>query len=706
MAMDEHREALFSRFPIARILDESLRSPGNPTPMFFMRQLEDQDLKGAWYALARLGKDLERQFNIRGEVAVVFTEWDDFQRRSFNVLATRLHAKIRDDQLKISGVERFTPDGQVVLLASPDRFAAKNLGSWNETSEGAMVVLIDAARIDPRFLLEELVVSLSETVGTRDLFLGKNPVAGDDFFGRGELLQDISAALQGGQNVALFGLRRSGKTSVLLELKRRLRSRGTVVIISDLEMVPDLSDFPQVISDDLNGALRILRDSDPGVWIGGERDRAEGEGSFTKLASRIKRVAERNPDYRFVFAIDEIESLVNLSTTEPEKVRAMLGSLRAPAQGVSNVTLLFAGVSNRVLSRSSFAGNISNPAFEFFDHHHLNAFQFEESKGLLEKLGAQMLLSWEPEAIEYAHAVSGGFPFFLRALASSCREHIRSSRVPGTVQQEITRESVQAVLTAWAVWAQVCWAEITSSLVSHFEYAGELLASSSDRELNEWVRSGPEAAEAAQALASLGLLESIGAEYRAASSLAAFRDFKMLAGDVSQADSRSSRFESQDSEDVRRAVREGESQTVEFKQTARVNLHTGAKDSNIELSVVKSVAAFLNSSGGTLFIGVSDAGEFLGVGADYAVTKNADRFAAWLSGDLLGARIDLQIVSANVLVETVRVVDQDIVRVRVRPSSTVAWVDNADLYIRNGNQTQKLHGRELQAHIARRVTLA
>lgn len=53
-------------------------------------------------------------------------------------------------------------------------------------------------------------------------------------------------------------------------------------------------------------------------------------------------------------------------------------------------------------------------------------------------------------------------------------------------------------------------------------------------------------------------------------------------------------------------VRSGESDRVEFKSTARVNLHTGAKDDKMEQVVAKTLAAFLNTDGGTLVIGVDD----------------------------------------------------------------------------------------------------
>ena len=56
----------------------------------------------------------------------------------------------------------------------------------------------------------------------------------------------------------------------------------------------------------------------------------------------------------------------------------------------------------------------------------------------------------------------------------------------------------------------------------------------------------------------------------------------------------------------------GESKLVEFKQTARVNVHTNKRDPVIEQMVVKTVAGFMHAEGGTLLVGVTDTGKVSG----------------------------------------------------------------------------------------------
>ena len=76
----------------------------------------------------------------------------------------------------------------------------------------------------------------------------------------------------------------------------------------------------------------------------------------------------------------------------------------------------------------------------------------------------------------------------------------------------------------------------------------------------------------------------------------------------------------------------GESATLEFKSSARVNLRTGKRDDVIETVAAKTVAAFLNSRGGTLLLGVDDAGRLIGLGPDYTTLRHedADRYELFL----------------------------------------------------------------------------
>lgn len=68
----------------------------------------------------------------------------------------------------------------------------------------------------------------------------------------------------------------------------------------------------------------------------------------------------------------------------------------------------------------------------------------------------------------------------------------------------------------------------------------------------------------------------------------------------------------------------GEGKKVEFKSTLRYSIHKKKADKVIEHSIAKTIAAFLNTDGGFLLVGIDDDGQILGLGNDFSLyNKNS-----------------------------------------------------------------------------------
>lgn len=72
-------------------------------------------------------------------------------------------------------------------------------------------------------------------------------------------------------------------------------------------------------------------------------------------------------------------------------------------------------------------------------------------------------------------------------------------------------------------------------------------------------------------------------------------------------------------------IQKGESSSLEFKSTLRVDVKTNKTEKFIEHSVIKTLAAFLNSEGGTLLIGVEDNKNILGLEPDFNSFSKGDK---------------------------------------------------------------------------------
>jgi len=155
---------------------------------------------------------------------------------------------------------------------------------------------------------------------------------------------------------------------------------------------------------------------------------------------------------------------------------------------------------------------------------------------------------------------------------------------------------------------------------------------------------------------------------------------------------------------VDQLIAAGETEHVEFKAAARFNQHTGERDPKIELVIVKTVAGFANGKGGTLLIGVNDAGHAIGLDEDLTLVKKGDLdgYQLFLT-DLLEHTIGKP-ATASVKVTFPAVDGHQVCRVDVEPAISPVFVDppggnkQADFYVRIGNSTRQLTTDEVLSY--------
>jgi hypothetical protein len=145
-------------------------------------------------------------------------------------------------------------------------------------------------------------------------------------------------------------------------------------------------------------------------------------------------------------------------------------------------------------------------------------------------------------------------------------------------------------------------------------------------------------------------------------------------------------------------IKKGESENQEFKSTLRTNLHTNEKDKKIEHSILKTICGFLNSKGGTLFIGVTDEGKILGIEKDNF--PNKDKFELHLN-NLIKNKIKLKNQN-KIKIQTIKLKDRHIAKIEVISSKKPIFLKDQDtefFYARNGPQTNQLKGSDLIEYI-------
>jgi hypothetical protein len=145
----------------------------------------------------------------------------------------------------------------------------------------------------------------------------------------------------------------------------------------------------------------------------------------------------------------------------------------------------------------------------------------------------------------------------------------------------------------------------------------------------------------------------------------------------------------------------GETAGTEFKQAACRNPHTGKGDNTMRDNIVKAVAAFMNSNGGTLLIGIADDGTITGINTEYAIANSAranwDGYELFLA-DLLNKSLSLPAAFQYFTITRHSLNGLDVAEVQVNATPAPAYTNNK-LYVRAGAQSKELQGPDLITYV-------
>ncbi|SIQ52977.1 Putative DNA-binding domain-containing protein [Aromatoleum tolulyticum] len=167
-------------------------------------------------------------------------------------------------------------------------------------------------------------------------------------------------------------------------------------------------------------------------------------------------------------------------------------------------------------------------------------------------------------------------------------------------------------------------------------------------------------------------------------------------------------------------LRGDESHTIEFKSTLRVDLRRLAqpgqtaaqcKSDEVLHASLKTIAAFMNSSGGQLIIGISDDKQVNGLHYDFELpdTASADKFELLLRNCLTGKFKDGGLINDYVSLTFVETHGHTVAIIEVLPRSSLSFVKKDGqyaLYRRQGNRTNPVDISDIEEFLKARWGLA
>ncbi len=153
---------------------------------------------------------------------------------------------------------------------------------------------------------------------------------------------------------------------------------------------------------------------------------------------------------------------------------------------------------------------------------------------------------------------------------------------------------------------------------------------------------------------------------------------------------------------IEELIANDEDYAVEFKSTARWDLRENQPSKAIEDAIVKTVAGFLNTDGGTLLIGIGPDRSVVGLGHDYerVKPKNGDGFVNWLTTHLVHALGHPPVTRARARIAIHAGAEVCRVDVAASPVPVRAKTSKEDgvFYVRLNNSTRALPEDEAEAY--------
>lgn len=155
--------------------------------------------------------------------------------------------------------------------------------------------------------------------------------------------------------------------------------------------------------------------------------------------------------------------------------------------------------------------------------------------------------------------------------------------------------------------------------------------------------------------------------------------------------------------DIIPIIAQGESSRLEFKSSFRWDVQKNGVNKVLEGAVLKTIAAFMNTEGGSLLIGIDDNGQPLGLEKDFETlkTKNRDGFEVALMTAIAMKLGTPQCSRVAILFHTIK--DQDVCHVLVSKSQKAIFLESGKetkFFLRAGAGTKELNVKEASEYIS------
>lgn len=364
------------------------------------------------YFLAKPTDSIAKLINIEREVVVLFCDYEKFEPRSLDAITT---IQSRYQKLR---VERLCS-----ILISKDNDIQKDLTELLKNDQEAQIVVpfsygeFPEGPKNPYFFRNRL----KSHFFSRDLFASESPIKSDIFFfGRRDLIHNLVSRHKSKQVSGVFGLRKTGKTSLIYGVQRALKRDNVLSIVIDCQN-------PAFNQKRWNLALRYVISQIKDQNELDERIRQEScysnENAAEVFETQLRSMLEKLHAKSILLIFDEIENISHsvspvIHWREELDFVFFWQTLRAVFQKQDTpITYLVCGTNPLGIEQQTIL-NYDNPIYAQIPSDYIPRFATAQTRELIRTLGRVMGLTFQEHLYGQINEDFGGHPYLIRHICS------------------------------------------------------------------------------------------------------------------------------------------------------------------------------------------------------------------------------------------------------------------------------------------------
>lgn len=384
--------------------------------------------------------DLYREmFHLEREVAVIFSSYSELEPRTIDAFEPLM---ARFGALRIEPICR--------ILVSRDGNVEERIREFLKNDPELPIIV--------PFTYDELLYNRDPHLVenrfrshffSRDLFAFESPLKRDTyFFGRTDLINSILARHKSNENSGLFGLRRSGKTSIVYGLERASKLGNQSFVSIDCQS-------PSVHQRRWNDLLFYILNkvvekySLPKKTISSSNyTEIDAADSFFSDIRTLHGLIGRSP---IMLAFDEIERISPKTGSSPhwrdgDDFVLFWQAVRSAFQRHTGIfSFLLIGTNPQAIE-TAVINHHDNPLFNSVPIEFIPGFKAEQTNEMVKRLGMYMGINFEDRVCSDVHNDFGGHPYLIRHVCSLMSKRAKLKRpvfLDRTIYQAAKKEFVE-----------------------------------------------------------------------------------------------------------------------------------------------------------------------------------------------------------------------------------------------------------------------